>query len=176
MGRLFANPGVPSSIPGIATYICVMKLAEKLYKRMVLLGLNQQKLAQQANVSDSEVSRILRGQSKKPSLDNAFRLAKVVGVSVDYLADDNQEGDPIETSGPVSEDERELLERARKLGYRQALMLLDAASVLGYEVAIRRLYGIGMKPIVEVGMGDEPSLQEADELTYGVGHGHDASR
>jgi transcriptional regulator with XRE-family HTH domain len=123
-----------------------MKLAEKLYKRMIVLGLNQQKLAQKAKVSDSEVSRILRGQSKKPSLDNIFRLARAVGVSVDYLADDQLEADPRTSPDPLSTDESELLTRCRALGYRNSLLLLDAAAILGHDVAIRRLYALEPKP------------------------------
>ena len=70
-----------------------MTLEQKLHSRMVGLGLNGQRLARKSEVSDSEISRILAGKSR-PGLENAFRLAKAVGVSLDYLADDTLETDP----------------------------------------------------------------------------------
>lgn len=132
-----------------------MRYAEKLYKAMLLKGLNQQKLARLSAVSDSEVSRILAGKSN-PSLEYAFRLARALGVSLDYLADDQLEDDPRQGAEPASSQEREVLELARQLGPRQARRLLETSADLGYEVAIRRLLGAEMKPIIEVGDGVRP--------------------
>jgi transcriptional regulator with XRE-family HTH domain len=132
-----------------------MRYAEKLYKQMLLKGLNQQKLAKLSLVSDSEVSRILGGLSR-PGLENAFRLARAVGVSLDYLADDALETDPIQPVGPATANERDILDVAQQLGYAPAYRLLDVARVLGYEVAIRRLLGAEMKPLIEVGEGTQP--------------------
>ena len=86
-----------------------MKLEEKLATQMARRGLNGQKLARTSKVSDSEISRILAGKSR-PGLENAFRLARAVGVSLDYLADDALETDPLEHKDPLSPDERELLD------------------------------------------------------------------
>src|SRR4051812_231556 len=105
-----------------------MKYAEKLYKQMLLKGLNQQRLAKMSCVSDSEVSRILGGKSQ-PGLENAFRLARAVGVSLDYLADEALEVDPAQAAGPASAAEREVLEVARELGIPAAYRLLDIARV-----------------------------------------------
>ena len=74
-------------------YSSVMRLSEKLLKQMLIKGLNGQKLARLSGVSDSEVSRILGGKSQ-PGLENAFRLAQAVGVSLDYLADDSLDSRP----------------------------------------------------------------------------------
>ncbi|MBX6313973.1 MAG: helix-turn-helix transcriptional regulator, partial [Isosphaeraceae bacterium] len=126
-----------------------MKLEEKLRKAMILKGFNQQKLARASRVSDSEVSRILGGKSQ-PGLENALRLARAVGVSLDYLADDAIEEDTTRATAVEQAEERELLELARELGPRQARRILESASVLGYEVAIRRLHGAEMKPVIEV--------------------------
>jgi transcriptional regulator with XRE-family HTH domain len=131
------------------------RYAEKLYKQMLLKGLNQQKLAKASSVSDSEVSRILGGRSQ-PGLENAFRLARAVGVSLDYLADDALETDPIQPVGPATASERDILEAARDFGFAGAFRLLDVARVLGYDVAIRRLLG-AEKPIIEVGDGSQSS-------------------
>jgi transcriptional regulator with XRE-family HTH domain len=119
---------------------------------MLLKGLNQQKLAKLSQVSDSEVSRILAGKSQ-PGLRHAFRLARAVGVSLDYLADDALDTDPLQAPAPANSDERELLEIAREIGFRYAVRILETARLLGYEVAIRRLVGAEMKPLIEVGDG-----------------------
>src|SRR5271168_5387226 len=83
-----------SAVPRIGerSYSRDMILKDKLQMLMIRHRLNGQKLARQAQVSDSEISRILQGKSR-PGLDNAYRLAKAVGVSLDYLADDSVEHD-----------------------------------------------------------------------------------
>ena len=129
-----------------------MKFNEKLYKQMLLKNLNQQKLAKISGVSDSEVSRILGGKSQ-PGLENAFRLAKAVGVSLDYLADDALDTDPAQPTGPSSTSERNVLQIAREIGFSASNHLLEVARFLTYEVAIRRLIGAEMKPVIEVGDG-----------------------
>ncbi len=125
-----------------------MKIDEKLRKQMLDKGFNQQKLARASGVSDSEVSRILGGKSQ-PGLENALRLARALGVSLDYLADqalDHEAGAPRDAGGSI---EAEILESARSLGVRHARRILETAADLGYEVAIRRLLEI--KPLIEVG-------------------------
>jgi transcriptional regulator with XRE-family HTH domain len=128
-----------------------MKLKEKLQMLMARNSLNGQKLARLSQVSDSEISRILQGKSR-PGLDNAFRLAKAVGVSVDFLADDNLEMDffsqhPTDT---VSSEERRILALAQKIGSPEVLTILETIRFLGYEVAMSRLVGVGAKPIIEI--------------------------
>lgn len=127
-------------------YIPSMKLEEKLLNQMVRLGLNGQKLARTSKVSDSEISRILAGKSR-PGLENAFRLARAVGVSLDYLADDAIETDPLQIKDPLSTDERELLALAHAIGPARAARVLDIIRIVGYDVAMRRL--LDAKPLVE---------------------------
>ena len=131
-----------------------MKLDEKLHKQMLLKGLNGQRLARLSQVSDSEISRILAGKSL-PGLENAFRLAKAVGVSLDYLADDAMEADPtkpVETIDVATEVERSLLKTAREIGPRQASLLLEMVSFVGYEAAMSRL--LHTRPVVEPMISD----------------------
>ena len=125
-----------------------MRVSEKLYKHMLSKGLNQQRLARLASISDSEVSRILNGKSS-PSLEYAFRLAKALGVSLDYLADDTMDDDPAAGVAVGSDQERELLELARELRVRSARRLLETAHELGYDLAMRRLLGLEIKPVIE---------------------------
>ena len=149
-----------------------MRFEEKLRKQMIHKGLNQQRLAAASRVSNSEVSRILGGKSQ-PGLENAMRLARAVGVSLDYLADDDHAGEA--TAGVVALGEHaEVLEVAGDLGYRQARHLLESARVLGYEVAIRRLHGAEMKPLIEVGLA--PSIPSRAAHGSGGSAAHGASR
>jgi transcriptional regulator with XRE-family HTH domain len=115
-----------------------MELKEKLHVQMTRLGLNGQKLARISGVSDSEISRILNGKSR-PGLENAHRLAKAMGVSLDYLADDTLDVDPLAHADPLSADEREVLELARAIGLTRASRVLENIRIIGYETAMRRL-------------------------------------
>ncbi|WP_182830369.1 helix-turn-helix domain-containing protein [Tautonia rosea] len=123
-----------------------MTLARKLDRRMLQLGLSQQALAQKSGVSDSEVSRLLKGQSKRPGLPNILRLARALEVSVDFLADDSLQDDPHTEPVSLPSQEQALLELARTIGSREVEMILDATRILGFETAIRRLYGVEFRP------------------------------
>lgn len=130
-----------------------MKYAEKLYRQIVRLGWNQQKLSRTSGVSDSEVSRILAGKSN-PGLENAFKLAKSVGLSLDFMADESLTEDPRQESIGLTDTQKELLAVANSLGIRQITQVLDIVQHLGYEVAIRRL--IDARPVIEP-LGTDPS-------------------
>jgi transcriptional regulator with XRE-family HTH domain len=139
-----------SAVPRIGerSYGRDMILKDKLQMLMNRHRLNGQKLARQAQVSDSEISRILQGKSR-PGLDNAFRLAKAVGVSLDYLADDSLDIDT--TSQPadnLSTEERRILTIAQRLGCSEVLTILETIRFLGYDLAMTRL--VGAKPIIEI--------------------------
>jgi transcriptional regulator with XRE-family HTH domain len=121
-------------------------LARKLDRRMAQLGLSQQALAQKSGVSDSEVSRLLKGQSKRPGLHNILRLARALDVSVDFLADDTLQEDPRVDRPEIPPEEESLLELVRAIGGREVAMILDATRILGFETAIRRLYGVEFRP------------------------------
>jgi transcriptional regulator with XRE-family HTH domain len=123
------------------------RFSEKLGQRILQLGLNGQKLARKSEVSDSEISRIMNGKSL-PGLENAIALARAVGVSLDFLADDTLDIDPAQPQAATveSETERTLLRIAREIGYLQAFNLLDNARRLGYDVAAARL--LDAKPVV----------------------------
>ena len=83
-----------------------MILKEKLQMLMARYGLNGQKLARLSQVSDSEISRILQGKSR-PGLDNAFRLARAVNVTLDYLADDSLDAEPPQPADHLTPEERQ---------------------------------------------------------------------
>jgi transcriptional regulator with XRE-family HTH domain len=124
-----------------------MRVDEKLHKQMLLKGLKGQKLARLSGVSDSEISRILAGKSL-PGLENAFKLARAVGVSLDYLADDTLEADPTKPGDPATDLEKGLLRTAKDLGTRESAQLLEITKFVGYETAMRRL--LDAKPVIEI--------------------------
>ncbi len=95
-------------------------------------NLNGQRLARLSFVSDSEISRILQGKSR-PGLDNAYRLAKAVGVSLDFLADDTLDVEPAPPSDKLSADERKILTIAQKIGSTEVVLILEALRFIGYE-------------------------------------------
>lgn len=125
-----------------------MTLKDKLQMLMARAGLNGQKLARMSQVSDSEISRILQGKSR-PGLDNAFRLARAVGVSLDYLADDALDVDAqsVPADSLTSED-RKILALAAKIGRGEVSTLLENIRFLGYDLAMSRL--VGGKPVIEL--------------------------
>jgi transcriptional regulator with XRE-family HTH domain len=129
-------------------------LRKKLLAQMTRRGLNGQKLAKISKVSDSEISRILAGKSR-PGLENAFRLARAVGVSLDYLADDSLETEPLKTADPLSSEEREVLDLARAIGCARAVRILENIRIVGYEPAMRRL--LDAKPAVEAEEAPRPT-------------------
>jgi transcriptional regulator with XRE-family HTH domain len=129
-----------------------MILKDKLQMLMARHGLNGQKLARLSQVSDSEISRILQGKSR-PGLDNAFRLAKSVKVTLDYLADDSLDTEPPQPADHLTAEERKLLTAAQKFGFSEVLTLLENIRFLGYEVAMSRL--VGGKPTIEIEKDDE---------------------
>jgi transcriptional regulator with XRE-family HTH domain len=140
-----------------------MRFEEKLRREMLLKGFNQQKLARASGVSDSEVSRILAGKSQ-PGLENALKLSRAVDVSLDYLADDSRESDSARAA--ESPWERELLDLAAEVGVQKAAQLLMAARTLGFDLALRRLYGLeSARPIIEVAGAGGPAPRGAKAPT-----------
>jgi len=125
----------------------VMELKQKLQLLMARRNLNGQRLARLSGVSDSEISRILQGKSR-PGLDNAMRLARAVGVSLDYLANESLETEPTPPEEALTAEQRRILGLCEKLGQTEALAILENARFLGYEIAMSRL--VGAKPVIEV--------------------------
>jgi transcriptional regulator with XRE-family HTH domain len=60
-------------------------LAQRLHQRRLAKGLTMRQLAIQADIPQGIISRLERGEQDYPSVPVAMRLAKVLGVSVDYL-------------------------------------------------------------------------------------------
>lgn len=98
---------------------CVdMRFAEKLNRRLAELGWNDSRLAAEAKVSTSAVGKWTEGESL-PRLDFALRVANALGLSLDYLANDELDAPP-KTSEAISDSDRIILDLAKDWGPVQA--------------------------------------------------------
>ncbi len=82
--------------------------------------MDQSELAVRVGLTKSSMSRILNG-SQVPKLDKARDLAQALGVSLDYLADDELEVRPAGQWVVVTDDEITLLKLIRRLGVEASL-------------------------------------------------------
>ncbi|HZK80618.1 MAG TPA: helix-turn-helix transcriptional regulator [Humisphaera sp.] len=73
-----------------------MDFQEKLRRRMEELGLNKARVAAGAGLTDSTISSYFRDRGSVPRIDIGIRIARVVKVPLDWLADDSQEWPPPE--------------------------------------------------------------------------------
>jgi transcriptional regulator with XRE-family HTH domain len=105
-----------------------MKFSEKLSILCRDRGLSHVKLADRLDgiVSRGTVGNWLIGKSV-PSLDVSFKLAKLFNVSVDYLADDEQDV-PVEWQS-LDPDLDALIRVASEIGYRESLRRIASPSV-----------------------------------------------
>ena len=70
-----------------------MPLGERLRQLRELAGLSQNELAKRANVPRPVISMVESGQQKGITLENARRIARVLGVTLDLLAGTGEEED-----------------------------------------------------------------------------------
>ena len=89
-----------------------MVFHEKLKTLMKRHRYSQTDVAKGVDVSQSLVSLWTKGKSV-PTLDDAVRLAKFLGVGLDFLGDDAQDDPPV---SEFSESERALIELVRAMG------------------------------------------------------------
>jgi transcriptional regulator with XRE-family HTH domain len=103
-----------------------MGYTDKLQKLCALRGLDQSELASKVGLSKSSMSRILSG-AQEPKLRLAYDLAKALGVTLDYLVDEESEVSPFEQRVMVTNDELTILKMVRVLGTEAAMnRLLNA--------------------------------------------------
>ena len=60
-------------------------VAKRLERLRLSKGLSRRQLSIQADIPQGIISRLERGEQAYPSVPVAMRLARVLGVSVDYL-------------------------------------------------------------------------------------------
>lgn len=130
-----------------------MGYAEKLQHLCALRGLDQSTLADRVNLSKSSMSRIFTGL-QEPKISLARELARALGVTVDYLADDGHGPEiPVDHLIPVSTDELAVLKIVRRLGVESALDRLIGIGSQSTPAATED-YGAGEAPALE---GDRQS-------------------
>ena len=107
-----------------------MVFHEKLKALMKRHRYSQTDVAKGVDVSQSLVSLWTKGKSV-PALDDAARLAKFLGVGLDYLGDDEMDDPP---ASEFSESERALIELVRAMGLdrREATRRLTTSGNQGY--------------------------------------------
>lgn len=66
----------------------VMKFSEKLYNLIQLRGMTQGAVARRAGLAPSAITDMTAGV-RRPYMDQALKIAKVLDVPLDYLADDD---------------------------------------------------------------------------------------
>ena len=102
-----------------------MGYADKLQKLCILRNVDQVALASLLGVSKSTISRVMSGL-QEPKLSMAGRLARALGVTLDYLVDESMELDATHQVVVVSEEELMILKLVRRLGANIAIdRLLD---------------------------------------------------
>lgn len=136
-----------------------MDFPSKVRKLLDACRMSQADLAESLGTSQQQVSRWLES-GKPPKADYLLRLARALGVTVDYLIDDTQD-EPAPTSG-LRPDEVYLVRVVRGIG-------------LGFEEAVARLWSgePGGKAREGVG-GVWPTV--ADQDLSGIGRRDEAEK
>jgi transcriptional regulator with XRE-family HTH domain len=101
-----------------------MKYPEKLTKLIDLRETSQSRLARATGLSQTAISEMTRGE-RRPYADQAFAIAKALGVSCDYLIDDELDDPP---PAELSREEYAVLVAFRGIG-------------IAADVAVKRMLG-----------------------------------
>jgi transcriptional regulator with XRE-family HTH domain len=70
-----------------------MRFDKKLRMLMDQRGMNQPSLSRLTGIPQTTISNLLKGS--RPGIDHGLKLARALAVSLDYLADDDQDQPPI---------------------------------------------------------------------------------
>jgi transcriptional regulator with XRE-family HTH domain len=110
-----------------ATFCGDMKFSDKLTRLLDTSGKSQSQVARETGIHQTAISDMTKGK-RRPYMDQALSLARSLGVSLDFLADDALDAPPALASPELNYDEKTVLLVVKALG-------------LDLETAIRRLYG-----------------------------------
>jgi transcriptional regulator with XRE-family HTH domain len=113
-----------------STFYVAMRFPEKLKKHRTERHMTQRALAEQVGVIQSHVAKWEAGDGR-PYYDQALKIAKSLGLSLDYLADDEMESpSDARGGGEVSEGEQAILAIVRKRGLTWAFLALSDPPVI----------------------------------------------
>lgn len=97
-----------------------MGYVDKLHKLCMMRGMDQVTLARRVGISKSSMSRILSG-SQEPKLRLAYELAKVLGVTLDSLMNEDLPVSPVARTVPLDEAQLTILNIVDRLGYEESI-------------------------------------------------------
>lgn len=100
--------------------VSVMGYVDKLHKLCVMRGMDQVTLARRVGISKSSMSRILSG-TQEPKLRLAYELAKVLGVTLDSLMNEDLPVAPSARTVPLNEAQLTILNIVDRLGYEESI-------------------------------------------------------
>lgn len=89
------------------------KIGKRISERRKLMGLTQEQLAEQMDVSIQMISNLERGV-KAIRIDNLIRLSQILNISTDYILTGKQTPDDMDTLADqisqLEEDKRKMIE------------------------------------------------------------------
>lgn len=138
-----------------------MKLVDKAIKLAQHRRIKQGELARMIGVDPARLSEWKKDVGK-PSIDHAFRMARLLDVPLDYLADDSLD-EPVPVG--LSEAERLVLGLVRSMGLDEAHRRLASSPAAGQPVAYDKdvsTYARGMQNFLKPG---EPDVLPQPEKT-----------
>jgi transcriptional regulator with XRE-family HTH domain len=117
----------------------VMGFSEKLSRLLELRKVSQSELARRTGIAQTTIS-LMSAAKQRPYLDQAWKIATALGVSLDYLANDLVEDPPAE----MSQSERFLYEAIQRVGVDTALNRMLSAEGVRKVVVSKRDSGDGL--------------------------------
>jgi transcriptional regulator with XRE-family HTH domain len=89
---------------------------------------NQSDLAERTGISQTTISDLIN-RDHNPSFAQTVKIARALGLSLEYLADDEMKNPP--ESRERTDREDDILKLAKKLGYEEAFDLLTDGLISG---------------------------------------------
>lgn len=105
-----------------------MEWRQKIRNRRDELRLSQEDLAEMVGVAQTRITKWEKGVGD-PSPTHLLRLARALGLSLDYLADDTLDAPP-EPAGDLTEADRMILALAKRRTYEVAILALADSPVI----------------------------------------------
>ncbi len=130
-----------------------MKTNEKILSIMEKRGLSTLRLSQMIDESNSTLTDYLKGKTTKISLDKALKIARVLDVTLDYLADESVEDENYGrwNDFDISDDEAGVITLLRQLDKR------------GYETVRNTIYHQVAQTDITTGKEDMAILEKLME-------------
>ena len=102
-----------------------MSFRENLRDAIDFSGLEQKELAHKANISLRNIENYLRENASTPAADKAVKIAKVLGVSVEYLV--TGENPSLETVSLIDSEFKKLIQYLKKLPKDKQVIVIQNA-------------------------------------------------